>query len=208
MFNELVHHIYLFVVGYGLLGIFVLMLVENIGIPAPTEIGFVVGQSMVLTGRTNYLELFLVILAGKTVGSVISYIAGRYFASRIKVIRSESSRLKAAQATFTKWMKKYGNFAVFLSRVVGYIRPWSSYLAGIGEIKPFPFIFYNVTGSVTIIALTMVFLGAVVELWKRFAFLRPTIAVLSLVAFFGFWVFLSIYVKRKKAEKINRTLNS
>lgn len=208
MLHEIASHIYSFVLAYGLGGIFLLMLIENIGFPAPTEIGFVVGQSMVLAGRANYLEVFLVILAGKTVGSFATYYLGRYFADKIKYIKSDKSRLKVAQLTFSKWMSKYGNFAVFISRLVGYIRPWSSYLAGMGEVKPLPFIFYNVTGSAAIILITMVFLGGVVELWKRFSFLRPTIAILSLVMFFGFWIFISLYTRRKNALKAKKRLNA
>lgn len=202
MINQMAHIILELVNKYGLWGIFLLMLSENIGLPVPTEIGFFVGQTMVVSGRADYAEIFLVILLGKTLGSISSYFTGRYFAGRIKMIE-KSSRLKRAQKIFGDWNKKYGSFAVFISRLVGYIRPWSSYLAGIGEIK-FPlFIFYNITGSALIIIISMFVLGGAVEIWQAYPTLRPLAAVLFLIFFFGFWVGLWIYnyYRRKKKPR-------
>lgn len=186
---------------YGHLGLFLLMVLENLGLPLPTEFGFVAGQSMVIAGRASYASIFFVALFGKTTGSILTYFIGKYFADKIRGIHERSSRLKRAQETFARWMEKYGNFAVFISRIVGYVRPWSSYLAGIGEIKFVPFIIYNVLGSAVIIALSMAALGLVVELWYQYGFLRSYIIVASLLSFFGFWIYLAIYSKFKKKKK-------
>ena len=171
----------------------------------PTELGFILGQSMVVAGKASYSSIFLIALLGKTLGSIITYFIGKFFADRIKKIRKETSRAKAAQETFARWMKKYGDLAVFISRLVGYVRPWSSYFAGIGEIKFLPFIFYNVLGSAANIALSMLTLGLIVELWRKYGFLRPYIAVILILAFFAFWLWLAFYAKYKKARKNNRT---
>ena len=185
---------------YGLGGIFILMVLENLGIPLPTEVGFIAGQSMVIAGRATYLGIFFAALFGKTLGSIVTYFAGKYFADKIRHIHEKSSRVKRAQETFAHWMKKYGDAAVFVSRVVGYVRPWSSYLAGIGEIKFLPFIIYNVLGSAVIIALSMVTLGTFVELWRRFDYLRPYIVAILLISFFGFWIYIGLRSKFKKKK--------
>lgn len=184
--------------GYG--GIFLLMFVENLGIPLPTELGFIAGQTMIVSGRASYFSVFLISLIGKTAGSVLTYFAGRYFADKIKHIHEKSSRLKRSQEIFARWMKKYGDLAVFISRLVGYVRPWASYLAGIGEIKFVLFIIYNVLGSAIIIALSMATLGIVVELWRRYIFLQPYIAIIMILSFIGFWFYLALdhRFKRKK----------
>lgn len=198
MLNNILHAIYLFVLDYGLWGIFALMFVENLGVPLPTEIGFIVGQSMVLAGRVEYISIFLVALFGKTLGSIISYFAGKYFADKIKHTHKNSYKLKNAQKTFSRWMEKYGILAVFLSRLIGYVRPWSSYIAGIGEVKFIPFIIFNLSGSIFIILLTMFVLGTVVNLWSGYVFLRPYIIAVLLLSFFGFWAWLALHPKRKK----------
>jgi membrane-associated protein len=200
MIDQIAHIILEFVDKYGFWGIFLLMLSENVGLPVPTEIGFFVGQAMVASGRANYFEIFLVVLIGKTLGSIPSYFAGRYFADRIKMIE-RSSRLKKAQAVFSNWNIKYGSFAVFISRLVGYIRPWSSYLAGLGEIKFSLFIIYNILGSAIIIILSMLVYGFVVEILRTSPNSRPYAVPILIFFSLGFWIILYIYQKIKAKKK-------
>ncbi len=186
---------------YGLAAMFVMMIVENLGFPMPTEIAFIVGQSMVVSGTVGYVEFFTIVLIGKTIGSIITYFLGKYFAGRIKHLDNQNG-LKKSQRVFELWMKKYGSFAVFLSRVIGYVRPWSSYLAGIGEIKFVPFIFYNILGSGVIIAVTMLFFGYLFSLWQSYDFLRPLVFAMILISSVGFWVWFAILDRiRRKAKK-------
>jgi len=184
----------------GLWGIFVFMVLENIGVPFPTEAAFLAGQVMVARGVVSYEIVFVVYLAGHTLGSIVSYGLGRLSAMGIREIKSKSSRLKRAQGVFSAWLSKYGDSAVFLSRVVGYVRPWSSYLAGVGEIKISSFLIYNILGSVVIIVLSMLVAGSLVEVWRRFDFLRPYLIIVSLIFFFGFWVWVLLRDRRKKIK--------
>jgi len=187
---------------YGTWGIFILMVFENLGLPMPTEIGFLVGQSMVSTSSLNYLELFFIILSGKTLGSVVTYLAGKHFADNVRFMNRHQG-LKRAQDKFAQWMKRYGNFTVFISRLIGYVRPWSSYLAGIGEIKILPFLFYNITGSAVIILVNMLFYGSLFSLWGTYEFLRPLVFVIIIFSSIGFWVWVSLFSKiRKKKHQI------
>lgn len=199
MLENLISILTHWVSSYGYFGIFAFMFLENLGLPIPTEIGFVVGQVMVVAGKSSYLDIFVVILIGKTMGSIISYFLGKFFCGKIKFLDNSSS-LKSAQKVFKVWMKKYGSFAVFISRLIGYIRPWSSYMAGIGEIKFVPFLLYNIAGSALIIILTMVVFGGAVEIWQTHPLLRPLAIILFLIFFFGFWVGLWIYKRVKKSK--------
>ncbi len=185
---------------YGLGAIFVMMIVENLGIPLPTEVCYIVGQPIILSGAITQIDLFVVILVGKTLGSIITYYLGRFFSGKIKHLDNHSG-LKKSQQVFAKWMDKYGSFAVFLSRVIGYVRPWSSYLAGIGGIRFAPFIFYNILGSAVIIAITMLFFSSLFTLWQTYDFLRPLIFILIIVSSIGFWVWLAAINKIKQRSK-------
>ena len=197
MISEVAKETLDFVSHYGIFGIFILMFLENIGLPVPTEIGFIVGQTMVVSGQSTYFEILLVILLGSTAGSVLSYLLGTHFAGRIKLYDG-SNRIKKAQEVFHIWLEKYDSFAVFISRLVGYIRPWSSYLAGIGEVKIVPFLIYNILGSIVIFSITMAVLGGVVEVWQTYPILRPLAVVIFLLLFIGFWIGLGIFSKAKK----------
>lgn len=202
--DNFLHVVVAFVSSYGFAGIFVLMVLENLGLPLPTEVGFIVGQSLVISGKSNYLEIFLLVVIAQTFGSIISYLLGKYFAGNIHHIKKPSSNLKHAQEVFAKWMKKYGVAAVFVSRLVGYVRPWSSYLAGIGEIKFIPFIIYNVVGSAIIVAISMLTLGAATEIYMRYPVFRPIAVGLFLLFFFGFWIVLFTYRKLKSQKNTKK----
>lgn len=186
---------------WGLWGIFLLMFAENLGLALPTEIGFLVGQSMVVMENQTYIVIFLVILSGKTLGSVITYFVGRYLSGKIKTLEFDKFGLKRAQHTFTVWMKKYGDLAVFISRLIGYVRPWSSYLAGAGEIKFLPFIIYNIAGSSLIIIMSMFVLKYVYLLWDNFPVLRTFIAIVMFILFFGFWFWFWFAARKKHKNK-------
>lgn len=180
---------------FGIWGILLLMFLENIGLPLPTELGFILGQGLVTSGKFSYAEIFVVILIGKTTGSIISFFVGKYFSNFVDL--NKSSKRREAKKIFDDWMKKYGNWAVFISRVIGYIRPWSSYIAGFSKMKFWHFIFYNILGSAIIILLTMLVLGSAVEIWQRYEFFRPIAIALFLVFFFGFWIGVYLYRKFK-----------
>lgn len=200
MIDNILHQILLFVSQYGYAGIFLLMFLENIGLPVPTEIGFIVGQTLVAKGVSSYPDIFFVILLGKTAGSAVSFVLGRYFAGKIKLLH-RSARLKSAQLIFSRWTDKYGNLAVLISRLVGYIRPWSSYLAGLGEIKPTTFFIYNILGSMVIIIFTMLILGGAVEIWRGYPELRVLAIPLFLIFLFSFWIGVYVYNRNKRLTK-------
>ena len=189
---------------YGFPGFFVVMMLESFGIPMPSEAVYVAGQGMVLSNTATYTNVFLVVLLGKTAGSVISYWVGRFFAGKIKRAERRIPRIWRAQKVFSLWMMKYGSAAVFISRLVGYIRPWSSCFAGIGEISFLPFIFYNILGSAVNILLAMAVMGVVTEIWVVYAPARPYIAALFVLAFVGFWFGLAVCGKgaKSKSQKI------
>lgn len=193
---EVIEIIKEFLAQYGIWGILLLMFLENIGLPLPTELGFVLGQGLVTSGQFSYSEIFIVILIGKTVGSIISFFVGKYSYNFIDL--NKNSKRKVAKKIFDDWMNKYGNWAVFFSRVIGYIRPWSSYIAGLSKMKFWNFIFYNILGSAVIILLTMLVLGSAVEIWQRYELFRPIAIALFLLFFFGFWIGLFIYRKFKR----------
>jgi membrane protein DedA with SNARE-associated domain len=185
---------------WGIWGIFVLMFAENLGLALPTELGFLAGQSMVAMGQQTYLSIFLVMLIAKTAGSILTYFVGRYLSGKVKAIETDKFGLKRAQQTFSKWMSKYGDVAVFISRLIGYVRPWSSYLAGAGEIKFLPFLFYNVTGSAVITLLSMFVLKYVYFLWGSYPSLRIPIIVVMIILFFGFWFWFWFKSRKKKVS--------
>jgi membrane protein DedA with SNARE-associated domain len=135
---------------YGLYAVFLLMLVDAV-LPAASElvmlyagavaVGAFTGHEVTLFGETidstvwAYLAMSSAGVVGYTIGSVlgwgIGYWGGRPFLERHgRWVHVTPGRLERAEA----WFKRYGDAAVFVSRVVPVVRSFISIPAGIAEM--------------------------------------------------------------------------
>jgi membrane protein DedA with SNARE-associated domain len=156
---------------YGLIGMFVSVMIENLGIPLPTEPAYLVGQTLITNGTYSWPIVHGVLLAGHLTGATISYLAGRRIAHKLKVHRD----FTVTQKKIASWFDKYGLPTVFATRLIGYVRPWSSYIAGIAEVKFIPFILLTAAGTIILNAITLFFIQQVVHVWIHYPILRVAI---------------------------------
>lgn len=148
MFNEIVD----MAAQAGYLGIFLLMLAENIFPPIPSEVIMPLGGFAAARGD---MDMWLVILAG-TAGSVAGalpwYYAGLFVGKdRLKAIAAKHGRwmtLTPADIDMASdWFARYGISAVFFGRLIPAIRTLISVPAGIVRMKMLPFLFFSTIGS-------------------------------------------------------------
>lgn len=131
----------------GYLGVFLLMALESVNIPIPSEVimpfaGFLVSQ--------NHLNLFLLILIGSIgnlFGSLISYglavIVGDPLLRFLKRIPFfEEDYLKAE-----RFFKKHGSASVFFGRMIPIIRTFISFPAGFFRLPIWKFSVLTFVGS-------------------------------------------------------------
>ncbi len=133
----------------GYPGIVLLMTLESACIPVPSEAIMTVGG---VVARQGFLNFHLVSLSGAlgcTVGSALAYWAGikggRPFLikyGRLFLIRPHD--LDVAD----RWFAKYGQMAVFISRMLPIIRTFISFPAGIHRMNFWPFLALSFVGSV------------------------------------------------------------
>ena len=136
------------VLGYP--GIVMMMGIESACIPLPSEIIMPFSGYMTLKSPEHF-SLIGVALAGAigcVVGSVVAYFAGlwggrpfieRY--GRYILIR------KKDMATADRWFAKYGNAAIFFSRLMPVIRTFISFPAGVARLNFVTFVIYTFLGS-------------------------------------------------------------
>jgi membrane protein DedA with SNARE-associated domain len=136
----------------GYVGIFFLMLAENVFPPIPSELIMPLAGFVSADGD---LHLALVILAG-TAGSVAGalpwYYAGLLFGGdRIKRLARRYGRwMTVAPAdidTASRWFARHGAAVVFFGRLVPAIRTLISIPAGIIRMPMLPFLVYSTIGS-------------------------------------------------------------
>ena len=132
----------------GYLGIFFLMLLESACIPIPSEVIMPFSGYLVFTGRFMIWQVVFWGALGNLVGSALAYWVGLYGGRPLvekygKYILVSNRDLETAD----KWFLKYGQKAVFFSRLLPVVRTFISLPAGIAKMDFKKFSFYTFAGS-------------------------------------------------------------
>ncbi len=190
--------------SHVLAGIFIVMVIENIGIPLPTELAFLTAQHLLDTHTYSLVSLYFILLIGQIVGAVAAYLIGRKFGKCLRVRYAHSERFRETDQLVNDWYVRYGNLTVLGTRLFGYVRPWSSFIAGIAHFNFGSFVVWTTIGSLIFTAITMYFTRWIVYFWQLFPYWRPFIIVGFLISIFGIIVFhyhRSQRVKNSASEK-------
>lgn len=134
---------------WGYVAIFVLMALESACIPIPSEVTMPVGGFLASQGSLNLIAVGLVGAFANLVGSLIAYAVGatggRAFVVRYgRFVRLNVHHLDRAEA----WFGRYGDRAVFWSRLLPVVRTFISLPAGAARVELKRFSLYSFLGSV------------------------------------------------------------
>lgn len=190
----------------GYWGIALLMFLENVFPPIPSELimplaGF---TARATPDRLNVIGVFLAGLAGSVLGALIWYYPGKFLGERRiqgladkygSVLSISSNDLSKAK----RWFDRRGSFAVLIGRLVPGIRTLISVPAGITNMHLLPFIFYTTLGSaawVGLLTYSGYLLGSQYELVDKYIAPVSKIVLVSLVVAFLIWV-----VQRKRKNR-------
>jgi membrane protein DedA with SNARE-associated domain len=132
----------------GYWGIVLLMAIESACIPLPSEVIMPFSGYLVYIGRFN---LFWVATAGAfgcNVGSVVAYYLG-YYGGRPLVERYGRYILLSEKELqwADRFFEKYGDWAVFISRLLPVVRTFIALPAGIARMKQLRFHVFTFVGS-------------------------------------------------------------
>ena len=132
----------------GYFGVAAMMGIESACVPLPSEIIMPFSGYLVSTGKFSLIGVSLAGAIGCVLGSVLAYWAGYYGGRPMaekygKYILVTKHDLDIAD----KFFKKYGNTAVFISRLLPVVRTFISLPAGIARMNFWQFITYTFLGS-------------------------------------------------------------
>jgi membrane protein DedA with SNARE-associated domain len=144
-----------FVGETGLAAVFLLMVAESACIPIPSEAtmlfaGFAVTNPAV--AHNHHLTLVGIVLAGvlgNLVGSWIAYGVGRF--GRLELIERHGHwlHLKPSHIAWAdRWFARYGDPAIFFSRMLPIIRTFISLPAGVAKVPFIRFTLLTLAGCV------------------------------------------------------------
>ncbi|UHP09347.1 DedA family protein [Listeria marthii] len=137
---------------FGYIGIFVLIMVENLFPPIPSEIILTFGGFMTTVSSLNVVMVIIVATLGSVVGAILLYKVASYFGKERltkivlkygRILRLKESDIERAESFFLK----YGSWAVFLCRMIPLIRSLISIPAGMTKMKMSRFLVLTTAGS-------------------------------------------------------------
>ncbi|MBC1694022.1 DedA family protein [Listeria welshimeri] len=137
---------------FGYIGVFLLIMVENLFPPIPSEIILTFGGFMTTVSSLNVVMVIIVATLGSVVGAILLYKVASYFGKERltkivlkygRILRLKESDIERAESFFLK----YGSWAVFLCRMIPLIRSLISIPAGMTKMKMSRFLVLTTAGS-------------------------------------------------------------
>ena len=211
-----------FIIQWGYLGVFLLIAVENIFPPIPSEVILLFGGALTaaaLGGKLSVLWMIVAATLASLAGAILLYYIGKIFKTeRLKKIVSgkvgKVLRLKPADIDKAdKWFDEKGNITVLFCRCVPLLRSLISIPAGMSEMPMLKFLIYTVVGSVvwnTILVLIGHNLGnnweSILGFFDNFSSIVLAVCVVIAVAVLVWW--FGFYRRGKGGAKIHKTSRS
>ena len=156
------------VADLGLVGVFVLMLLESACIPIPSEATMLFAGFNVSEGEYSLIAVTLVGSVANLVGSWLAYAVGYY--GRVDILEKHGRKLHIKPSHLhaaDRWFERHGDATVFFTRMMPIIRTFISLPAGVARMPFWRFTVLTFLGCLPwVFALT--FIGQQVgENWEK-----------------------------------------
>ena len=193
------------ITDYGYIGIMLLILIENIFPPIPSEVVLLFGGYMVVAAGLNPVLVIIFATIGAILGAIILYMLG-YILKRDKLRRLFSGKVgkflhfKPSYIDLSyKWFVKYENKAVFICRCIPVARSLISIPAGLSRMKFSYFIILSTLGTIiwnTLLVTIGIILG---DAWESFLpYIKSYSSIVWILIIIIAIIFILRYKKRKK----------
>lgn len=190
---------------FGSFGVFLLIFIENIFPPIPSEAVLGIGGFFISTTKLTFISVLFAATLGSVSGAVVLYYIGKYinspkvrnvFIGKDKILRVDQDSLGKIKRIYTKYQK----ISVFFFRMVPVFRSIISIPAGMFNMNLIEFVILTILGS-TIWNALIIFAGMKLgENWKDIeVFIKDyTLIIIGIVV-----IFLIVYFIKKKNKKNN-----
>ena len=141
-----------FMEEFGYIGVFLLICLENLFPPIPSELILTFGGFMTFQTNLTVIGVITVATAGSVAGAIILYWLGALIGvRRIEKIVDRWGhilRVKEDVEKADQWFQKYGYWTVFICRLIPILRSLISIPAGMARMNFWIFLFFTTTGSI------------------------------------------------------------
>ena len=194
---------------YGYIGVFLLIMIENVFPPIPSEVILLFGGFMTTYTKLNIVGMVVASTLGSIFGAIILYYIGKIFnKDRLKKLISgklgKILRLKVSDIdNADSWFDNKGNKTVFFCRFIPLIRSLISIPAGMSEMSMVKFLLYTLFGSL-IWNTVLIIVGSVVgENWTKIVGILDTYSHIFVIILFIIVVIGIYFFYRKRSNKKN-----
>ncbi|MDF2909566.1 MAG: DedA family protein [Sporolactobacillus laevolacticus] len=189
-----------FMEQHGYVGIFIMIFLENVFPPIPSEVILTFGGFMTTHSQLSILSVIACATAGSVTGAAVLYAIGRGASIDIldRLVRRWRYMLRLKPSDLSKasrWFDQHGYRTVFFCRMIPLVRSLISIPAGMAKMNFMFFLIYTAAGTLiwnTVLVLLGASLGKswnkVLEWMDLYAHITYTLFALIIVAFVIYWV--------------------
>ena len=191
----------------GYPGLYLVMFLENVFPPIPSEVVLPLAGSLTLTGKFSIPMITIVGMLGSLTGAFLFYGLGKWLGEpRVRQLMAKFGKYALLSTDdldrSLEWFDKYDDWVIFFSRMVPIVRSLISIPAGIASMSFGKFSFYTVLGT-ALWSFVLSFGGRLLgEQWPLIAeFINTYQNVVLVLVVIGAIVFIGYRLIRKSKNK-------
>jgi membrane protein DedA with SNARE-associated domain len=186
--TSLVHH-------YGLIALFLIVMLESGGVPLPGETALVAAGVFASQGELNIVEVITAAAAAAIIGDNLGYWAGRTGGRKLLERSKFLSRWMDRVLPWAEgFFHRHGAKTIFIGRFFSVLRVTAAWMAGVSRMPWLKFLAWNAAGGIcwaVLVGLVAYYLGhAAADAISRYGLIGGValvvLAALTLVGF-HFW---------------------
>jgi membrane protein DedA with SNARE-associated domain len=134
-----------FVHHYGLLALFLIVMLESAGVPLPGETALVAAGVFASHGELNIVAVIIAAAAAAIIGDNLGYWVGRTGGRSVLTRWTVTSRtLPWAEGFF----ERHGPKTIFIGRFFSILRVTAAWMAGVSRMRWWTFFLWNAAGGI------------------------------------------------------------
>ncbi len=190
----------------GYWGIGLLMFLENLFPPIPSELIMPLAGFTIAKGKMEFAPAVFAGVIGTVLGAFPWYFAGKFIGEpRLRHLADRYGKwLTLSGRDIDKangWFTRHGIGAVFFCRLVPGVRTFISLPAGLNEMPLFTFTLFSTLGT-TLWVVFLTFLG--LKLGENYALVDVWLAPLSKIILLGILLAFGVWIWKRRTSRMRR----
>ena len=177
---------------YGLIALFLIVMLESGGVPLPGETALVAAGVFASQGELNIVEVIAVAAAAAIIGDNLGYWAGRTGGRKLLERSKFLSRWMDGVLPWAEgFFHRHGAKTIFIARFFSVLRVTAAWMAGVSRMPWLKFLAWNAAGGIcwaVLVGLVAYYLGhAAADAISRYGLIGGVaLVVLAALALVGF----------------------